>query len=158
MRSGRGPSRPDRDLPADYREIFRDDALVLHPHQIKSMRWRNLAAGGAVAGGERRAKIIGAPLALADMHKRAHHRAHLMMQERARRRCDPHFVAVAGDVQLVERLHRRFGLTFGGAEGGEIVPADEPLRPRMHRYAVERPRHAPYAILLKREIGAAIDD
>ena len=79
MRTDRRPSRADGDLPADYREVFRYDPLVLHPHQIKPVRRRNLAAGGAVAGGECRTEIVRTPLALADVHERADHRAHLVM-------------------------------------------------------------------------------
>ena len=67
-------------------------------------------------------------------------------------------VAVALDVEPVERLHRRFRLAFGGAEGREVVLADEPLRRRMHRRGVERARHAPGAAALEREIGAPVDD
>ena len=111
------------------------------------MRRRDLAAGGAVAGGERRGKIVGAPFALADMDERADHRAHLMVQERARGRRDAHFVAVARDVEQVEGFHRRFGLAFGGAEGGEVVPADQLLRGGVHRVGIERTRHAPGAVL-----------
>ena len=67
-------------------------------------------------------------------------------------------VAVARDVELVERLDRRFRLAFGGAEGGEIVLADQALRGRVHGRGIERPRHAPGAAALEREIGAAVDD
>ena len=51
-----------------------------------------------------------------------------MMQERARRRVDIDLVGGAADRELVERLDRRFRLALGGAEGGEIVLADQRLR------------------------------
>ena len=38
------------------------------------------------------------------------------------------------------------------------MPADQPLGGQMHDLGIERARHAPGAILLKGEIGAAIDD
>ena len=58
------------------------------------------------------------------------------------------------DVELVERLHRRLGLTFGVAEGREVVLADQPLRRLVHGVAVERPRHAPDLADVEREVGA----
>ena len=61
------------------------------------------------------------------------------------------------DVELVERLHRRFGLAFGVAECGEVVLADQPLRGLMHRVGVERPRQPPDLADVEREIGAAIE-
>src|SRR5580692_49515 len=96
------------------------------------MRWRDLAASRAVAGGEGGGEIVSAPFAFADMDQRADHRAHLVLQERARGRGDADVVAVACDVETVERLHRRFGLALGGTEGGEIVLADEFLRGDVH--------------------------
>ena len=92
------------------------------------------------------------------MDQRADHRTHLMLQERARRGRDAHFIAVARDIEPVERLYRRFGLALGRAKGREVVLADQPLRRRVHGCAVERPRHAPGAVLLQRQIGAPIDD
>ncbi len=145
MRPGCRPRRADVDLPSHYRALFR--LIVLHPHQIKPLRRGDLAAARAVAGGECGGEILGAPFALADMHQRADHRAHLMVQERARRGGDVHLVAVALNVEAIEALHRRFRLALGGAEGGEVVPADETLRGGVHRGAIERARHAPGAVL-----------
>ena len=65
---------------------------------------------------------------------------------------------VARHIEPVERLHRRFRLAFGGAEGGEIVLADERLRSGVHGVRIEPARHAPGARALQREIGAAVDD
>ena len=50
------------------------------------------------------------------------------------------------DVQPVERLDRRLGLAFGGAEGGEVVLADQRLRGRVHGVGVERLRDVPDAV------------
>ena len=80
------------------------EGLILHPHQIQPVRRRDGAAGGAVAGGECGGEIVGAPAAFADPHQRAHHRAHLAVQERARGRQDRNCVALPDDVELIERL------------------------------------------------------
>ena len=65
------------------------------------------------------------------------------MQEGARSRFDMDFLADAAHIEAVQRLDRRLCLAFGGAEGGEIVLADEMLRGRMHRVGIElRARHA----------------
>ena len=61
---------------------------IVHPHQIEPVRRRDRAGGGAVARFKRRFEIGGAPLSLADELQRADHRAHLVVQERARRRLD----------------------------------------------------------------------
>src|SRR6476646_8096824 len=81
-----------------------------------------------------------------------------MVQERTRRGEDAHLLAVAYDVDLVEGLDRRSRLALGRAEGGEVVPTDELLRGGVHGGVIERPRDAPGAILLQREVGAAVDD
>ena len=101
-------------------------------------------------------KVVGAPAALPDPDQRAHHRAHLAVQERARRRDDPDFGTVAEDVELVERLFRRFRLALRIAERGEVVLAHEALRGRMHGIAVEPTRHAPDAPDIEREVRAGI--
>ena len=62
------------------------------------------------------------------------------------------------DVELIERLLRRFRLALGVAKGREIVLADQPLRGRMHRVAYRAARHAPDTADIEREIGAAIGD
>jgi hypothetical protein len=38
------------------------------------------------------------------------------------------------------------------------VAADKPLRGGVHGLRIQRARHAPGAILLKRKIGASVDD
>ena len=131
-------------------------SLIIHPHQIKPLRRRDRAAGGAVARGECCGEIVGAPAAFADPDQRAHHRAHLAVQERARGCHDADVVAVRDDVELVQRLLRRFRLAFGVAEGGEIMLAEQALRGRMHRVGIERPRHAPDAAGIERQIGARL--
>src|SRR5580704_7585634 len=125
---------------------------IVHPHQIKPMRRRDLAAGGAVVGIERRDEVVGAPFAFADMHERADHRAHLVLQERARRRGDAYLVAVTRDVELIQRLHWQLRLALGGPERREVVLADEALRGNVHRGAIEWARHAPGAVLLESEL------
>lgn len=45
---------------------------------------------------------------------------------------DVDLLADAGNVQHVERLPGRFALAVGGAEGGEVVVADEGLGSDMH--------------------------
>jgi hypothetical protein len=82
----------------------------------------------------------------------------LVVQKRARRGVDPHFLAVPLDVKAIERLHRRFRLAFGGAEGGEVVPADEQLRSRMHGLRIKAARHPPRPAGVQGETGAAVDD
>ena len=69
-----------------------------------------------------------------------------------------HVLAVARDVEPIERLHRRIGLAFGGAERREVVLADEPLRGRVHGRGVERARHPPGVFQIEGQIGPAIDD
>ena len=97
--------------------------------------------------------------AVADRHQRADHRAHLVVQERARRRrrcwtSSPSRVTSSRSSVLTGDLR----LALGGAEGGEVVLADQPLRGRVHRLGVERPRHPPGAAALERQAGAAVDD
>ena len=68
-------------------------ARIIHPHQIEPFRRARPARGGAVARLERRLEIVRAPLSFADQLQRADHRAHLVVQEGARRRLDDEFVA-----------------------------------------------------------------
>src|SRR6185503_7374720 len=114
---------------------------IVDAHQIETARRSDGAAGGAVAGLERGREIVGAPLALADELERAHHRAHLVVQERARRGGDVDLLAAGRDLQAVERLDRRFGLAAGGAKGGEVVPAGQRRRSVPHRLHMHRLRH-----------------
>ena len=98
---------------------------ILYAHEIEPAGRSDRAAGGAVAGLQRGGEIAGAPLAIADQLERAHHRAHLVVQERARPRLDADLLAADGHVEAVERLDRRLGLAAGGTERREVVPADQ---------------------------------
>ena len=137
-----------RALTAIYRKILDRyfDASIIHPHQIEPVRRRDLAAGGAVARGERAREIVGAPFALAD-HAPASRPSSAPgcagTSAPTAMTCTSSPCAL--DVEPVERLHRRIGLAFGGAEGGEVVLADQPLRGGVHRRGIERARHAPGA-------------
>jgi hypothetical protein len=115
-------------------------------------------AGGAVARSQCVGKVFGRPAAFADGDQRAHHRAHLGVQERARGGFDAQLLIDAHQVEAVERLDRRLGLALGVAEGGEVVPADQALGGGVHRRMVERARHAPGAGARDREVGTAVDD
>ena len=59
------------------------------------------------------------------------------MQERQRADFEGDGVAVAADVEPVQRANRRFRLALRVAEGGEVVPADQRARGLLHRPGVE---------------------
>ena len=61
----------------------------------------------------------------------AHHVAHLVMQEGARRGMDADLLALALDLEPVQRLHRRGRLADRGAEAGEIMAARPGAGPRL---------------------------
>ena len=163
IRSSRSPhpARFARDPPLQGRvsrfaATFRS---ILHPHQIQPIRRRDRAAGGAVARGERarrdrRRAICRRRPAPASRPSSAPGGAGTS----APRRCTCTSSPARVDVEPVERLDRRLGLAFGGAEGGEVVLADQPLRRRVHGVDIERARHAPGAVAIERQIGAAVDD
>ena len=154
-------ARPDRLAGARIRPRPRDRRaarLILHPHQIQSVRRCDGAAGGAVAGGECGGEVVGAPAAFADPDQRAHHRAYLAVQERARGSQDRNRVALSDDIELVERLLRRFRLAFGIAKRREIVLAEQALGSDVHRVRIEMARHAPASLDIEREIGAVVGD
>ena len=71
---------------------------------------------------------VGLPLAPPDQRQAADHRAHLVMEEAARRRLDMDLLASRGDVEPVERLDRAVRLALRRAEGGEVVAADQHRR------------------------------
>ena len=48
-----------------------------------------------------------------------------MMQERLGRRLDDDMLAIAPDIEPVERLYGAGGLTMGRAKSSEIVQADQ---------------------------------
>ena len=100
-------------------------AWIVDPHQIEPLRRRDRPGGGAVARVERRFQIVRAPLSLADQLQRADHRAHLVVQEGARRGLDDDLVAARHDVEPVERPDRALRLALGGAERREVVRAEQ---------------------------------
>ena len=67
-------------------------------------------------------------------------------------------VAVPDDVELVERLLRRFGLALGIAKRREIMLAEQALRRGVHRIRIELARHPPASPDVEREIGAVVGD
>ena len=81
-----------------------------------------------------------------------------MMEEGARAGADGDLAAVAGDVEPVEGLHRRFRLTLGGAERGEIVPADERLGGAVHGVRIERAGDVPDTAGVERRRRPAVAD
>ena len=93
--------------------------------EIEAVRRRVEAERGAVARFQRLAHILRLPLAAADQREAADHRAHLVVEEAARRGLDVDLLADAADVEPVERLDRAVRLAMGRAEGGEVVAADE---------------------------------
>src|SRR5258708_5706715 len=131
---------------------------IIHPDAIEPVRRSYRTTGIAVARRQWAREIVRAPSAFADLDERTHHRPHLVMQKRARRCVDAHLVAVPFHIQPVERLHRRFRLTLGGPERGEVVPSDKALSGLVHGRYVEWPRRPPGASDLQAEIGPAIDD
>ena len=60
-----------------------------------------------------------------------------MVQEAARLRDDLDFFSVAPNVQPVERAQRTLRLARGGAERGEVVPAEQALGASVHRLGVQ---------------------
>src|SRR5260370_24900541 len=131
---------------------------IIHPDQIEPVRRRYRTTGIAVARRQCAREIVRAPSAFADLDQRAHHRAHLVMPERARRCVDASLVAVPLYDQRVKRVYRRFRLALGGKECGEVVPPDKALSGLVHGRHVERPRRSPGTSGLQGEIGPAIDD
>jgi len=71
---------------------------------------------------------------------------------------NPAVVTVTHDVERIERFDGRLRLAFGRPEGRKIVFAYKALRGTMHRFCIERARHAPSAAGRKREIRAPVDD
>lgn len=80
------------------------------------------------------------------------------MQEALRRRTYLDEIAGTRHIQSVERAHGAVRLTMHGAEGGEIMPADEHLGRFMHALMVHVLRHPPCPLVLQRQPGLAADD
>src|SRR6202012_205212 len=62
------------------------------------------------------------------------------------------------NIELVERLLRRFRLAFGVTKRREVVLADQSLGGFMHRIGVELAWQTPDMTDLERQIGAAVAD
>jgi hypothetical protein len=71
---------------------------------------------------------------------------------------DAHLVADPLDIETVDRLHRAGCLALGGAEGGEIVPANEELRGFMHGGGIETVLDVPGPVGIERQRRAARHD
>ena len=128
----------------DPREI-EPDAGATWPQRLRS------AASSAALSRPR-------SIAHADLDQRADHRAHLAVQERQRAYFEQNLVALAPDVEPVERADRRFRLALRVAEGREIVPPDKHASRLVHRLGVEPRLDPPGAAEFERERRAAIDD
>ena len=70
------------------------------------------------------------------------------------------FLADANHVQPLQGADRTGGLTFRSAERGEIVPAEQPLRRRVHGRRVERlaAEHRAETEKLAKHLGDAYDE
>jgi hypothetical protein len=66
-----------------------------------------------------------------------------MVEEGAGSGLDLDRVADAADVEAVERLDRALRLALGGAEGREVVAADQALRGFVHCIGIEGDRDPP---------------
>ena len=132
---------------------------VIHPHQIQPIRRRDGTTSGAVARGQCRRKIVGAPAPVADPDQRADHRAHLAVQKRARRGHDVDGVAVP-DRRRAGRASSSGDFAWHSVSRNVVkscLPTSRCAR-RMHRLGIERSRQPPDVADLERQIGAAIAD
>src|SRR5260370_23337380 len=79
---------------------------IIHPDEIEPVRRSDRTTGIAVARRQCAREIVRAPAAFADLDQRAHHRPHLVMQERARRcvRSEEHTSELQSHLNLVCRL------------------------------------------------------
>ena len=133
--------------------------LVIHPHQIKPVRRRDLAAGGAVARGERRGEIVARSICL---------RRHESSEPTIERTwcCRNERAAAVMRISSPSRATSRRSSVLTGdlawhSVARKVVKSCLPSRSCaavMHRRCVERARHPPGAVLVERQIGAAIDD
>jgi hypothetical protein len=80
------------------------------------------------------------------------------MQERARGEGQVNLFADAGDGGVIQRLHRRLGLTLEVAEGGEVVMADQHLGGGVHGLDIQRLFHMPDQAAVQRRRGRAVED
>ena len=87
---------------------------------------------------QRRGDVVGCPFAGTDQRQRADDVPNLVMQERPRRGMKMQFLADSLDAKLVKRPHRAVGLALAGAETGEIMPSDKPVRCFLHQARFQR--------------------
>ena len=92
----------------------------------------------AVARGESIGEVLLAPFPRADHREASDHRADLVVKEAARRSLDQHVIALAPDIEPVERLDRAGRLAMGRTEGSEIMRPDQRLRGAVHRRCIQR--------------------
>ena len=92
----------------------------------------------------------GAPLALADQFERADHRAHLVVQERARRRLDDELVVALGRRPAGRASAPGFSPGIRSSGSGEVMRADQPLGRAMHRDRIEPRATVPDAAAVER--------
>src|SRR3546814_6315511 len=81
-----------------------------------------------------------------------------MMEERARFRPHDDFLAMAADLQPIQRFYRAFRLALHRTEGGEVMVADKPLGGLVHRLAIKADLHPPCKPRVDRQRRPAIDD
>ncbi len=105
----------------------------------------------AIARVERGLDVGDLPCAHADQGEASGHRADLMMQETARLGVDDDALADPDDIEPVECAQRAVGLALHGAEGREVVLADQRLRGLVHGGGVELFRDAPDKPFLERQ-------
>ena len=131
---------------------------VIDADEIEPRGRRHRPAAGAVARLERSRDLLGGPAPRSGELERADDRAHLVVQEGARRRRDADLVAGPRHIEPVEGADRAVGLAFGGPEGREVVAPDEHRGGLLHRRLVEPPGHLPDAVRIERRRRAAVED
>jgi hypothetical protein len=76
--------------------------------------------------------------ALADIHQGADHIAHHVVQKGVGAELEDDAVALASNLRLMQRLHRRLGLALGGAKGGKVPLARQQSGAGLHGHDIER--------------------
>ena len=80
------------------------------------------------------------------------------MQERPRLGPKQYLLALAHNLQPVQRSLRRLGLAMGGAKGGEIVTPQQTLRRLVHGPGIKRYGDLPGAPPAQRQGRPPVDD